>query len=261
MRILCVYRDNRYSPNSAEKDRAILDAVGKRLSARGHSVSFVHEKELNVVNADLCLSMARSPEALRILSESGVRCVNSAEGIELCCHRKVLDDMMRAEGVLMPPLESTDGYWLKRGDGPAEEKDDVVFCANEQELAVARQRMAERGISEQVVSAHVAGDLIKFYGVCGTGFFRYFYPADDGISKFGAEGHNGKAHHYAFDVRQLIAEAEKLAALTHVDVYGGDCVVREDGSLAVIDFNDWPSFSRCREEAADAVAGKIISKK
>ena len=33
--------------------------------------------------------------------------------------------------------------------------------------------------------------------------------------------------------------------------------MREDGTYAVIDFNDWPSFARCREEAAGAIAARV----
>ena len=51
--------------------------------------------------------------------------------------------------------------------------------------------------------------------------------------------------------------AERLAAVIGLDVYGGDCIVRSDGTFAIIDFNDWPSFSRCREEAAKAIALRV----
>jgi glutathione synthase/RimK-type ligase-like ATP-grasp enzyme len=50
------------------------------------------------------------------------------------------------------------------------------------------------------------------------------------------------------------ADAEQLAKAVGLQVYGGDCIVREDGSYCVIDFNDWPSFSRCRDEAATAIS-------
>ena len=115
------------------------------------------------------------------------------------------------------------------------------------------RRFRERGIDSYTVSAHVRGDLVKFYGVKGTGFFRHYYPTDDGQTKFGDEQHNGAACHHPFDVENLRREAERLAEATGVAVYGGDCIVREDGSWCMIDFNDWPSFSRCREEAAAAI--------
>ena len=36
--------------------------------------------------------------------------------------------------------------------------------------------------------------------------------------------------------------------LLHTPVYGGDAIVKSNGTYVIIDFNDWPSFSRCREE-------------
>ena len=53
------------------------------------------------------------------------------------------------------------------------------------------------------------------------------------------------------------AEAERLAEAVGIEVYGGDCIVSSDGTFCLIDFNDWPSFSRCREEAAEAIASLI----
>ena len=44
-------------------------------------------------------------------------------------------------------------------------------------------------------------------------------------------------------------------------IYGGDCIVRCDGSYAIIDFNDWPSFSVCRQAAARAIAKLVLNDK
>ena len=258
MKIVCVYRDERYSPNYVEKDRAILDAVGEKLREKGCQVTFVREAELSGIDADACLSMARSARALQIERESGVWCVNAPEGVALCCRRISLDQLMRAEKVAMPPLQGSNGCWLKRGDSSTETRGDVVFCATEADEQKALAAFRERGISEVVRSAHVEGDVVKFYGVGDGQLFRCYYPSDDGISKFGDECRNGSSHHYAFDERQLKEEVCRLARAVGVQVYGGDCVVRADGSFAIIDFTDWPSFSRCREEAATAIASLII---
>jgi len=53
---------------------------------------------------------------------------------------------------------------------------------------------------------------------------------------------------------QLQYEAERLAKAVGVEVFGGDAIIRSDGTFCVIDFNDWPSFSRCRPEAACTIA-------
>jgi hypothetical protein len=153
----------------------------------------------------------------------------------------------------MPPSEGDDGFWLKRGHMAAQTRGDVVYVADKKTLVEKVKEFQDKGITQYVVSAHVKGDLVKFYGVRNTGFFRLFYPTDDGISKFGDERYNGMAQHYRFDKEGLQRKADLLAEAVGVDIYGGDCIVKADGTYCIIDFNDWPSFSRCREEAADAI--------
>ena len=136
----------------------------------------------------------------------------------------------------------------------AQNKEDVVFAKDENEKNIAITRFNERGVTDIVVTAHVVGDLVKFYGVRNTMFFRTFYPGDNGWSKFGDETVNGLPHHYTFPVGKLWQDADKLASLAGVDIYGGDCIVKADGTYAIIDFNDWPSFAVCRDDAAEAIA-------
>ena len=50
------------------------------------------------------------------------------------------------------------------------------------------------------------------------------------------------------------SEVERLAQLVGIEVYGGDAIIDSEGRFYIIDFNDWPSFSRCRDEAAEAIA-------
>ena len=252
-----IQRAEQFSPNSVEKDLAILEAVAYRLRLQGHEVTIQSETALaQGRQPDFIFSMARLPEILAILKFFTIPVVNAPAGVGNCARSK-LEAIMTRIGTPMPPREGPDGYWLKRGDAAAQERGDVQFAADEAELAQKMAAMRQRGISDIVVSAHVPGDLVKFYGVRGTGFFRYYYPTDDGQSKFGDEAHNGVARHYAFSAADMQADVERLATAVGIDVYGGDCIVRADGSYCVIDFNDWPSFSRCREEAAVAIAELI----
>ena len=39
----------------------------------------------------------------------------------------------------------------------------------------------------------------------------------------------------------------------------GNTQKADDGSLSIIDFNDWPSFSACRTEAASSIAKAVIA--
>lgn len=263
--ILAIRRAPQFSPNSVEKDAKILEAVCQELKLKGHCVTTVSEEELNNITAkngqwNVCLSMGRLPKTLRWLEEqAGKGCIviNNSKGIALCCNRRKLTDIFQKEHIPLPPTQGKDGYWLKRGDGVAETKGDVRFAQNDDEKEKVFRQMKADGIDDIVTSAHVKGDLIKFYGVKGSGFFRIFYPGDDGQSKFGDEQHNGKPHHYPFEIETLHKTIEYAAEISHTIVYGGDCIVKSDGTFCIIDFNDWPSFSRCREEAAQAIAQTV----
>jgi hypothetical protein len=259
--VLAIYRAPRFSPNSVQVDRDIMDAVCERLEAHSFLVEKRLETELenvtDLLSTSAVLTMGRLPHTLRMLETAPCRVINSSASITLCCHRSALNDLLRTHHLRVAPQEGSNGYWLKRGAGSAESIDDVVFCADRQQLSVQMQRFRERGMTDLDISAHQLGDVVKFYGVAGTSFFRHYYPSDGGRSKFGQEGVNGIAHHYQFDAEALQAETTKVAMLTGALVYGGDAVVHADGSFHLIDFNDWPSFSRCREDAAEAIASLI----
>lgn len=269
MKIIAIRRDARFSPNCSEKDRAILEAASREICKHfkdmGNSceLRWINERDLKASDkAEIYLSMARLPEALQLLEEferQGRRVVNCPRGV-WNCRRSSLEKIMRSDKIPMPaPIakesapNGSQKYWLKRGDGAAQEKEDVLFCENHAVLEAAKKFFKERGITDYVVSQHVVGDIVKFYGV-GDHFFRYFYPTDDGETKFGHERINGPAHHYNFDENQLRKDINRLAQLVGLKIYGGDIIVRPDGSYCFIDFNDWPSFSRCRDEAAEAIA-------
>ena len=266
MRVLAVSRAERFSPNSVERDRAIFQAVVGRLQRQGDEVLLVSEDSLSHQDAPVCpdylgkpdlvLTMARQPETLAWLKSIGVACINSPEGIGRCS-RSRLQDIMEHIGIPVPPKEGSDGYWLKRGDAAAQTAEDVVYVPDREHLSTAMQTMRQRGITDYTVAAHVLGDLVKFYGVGQGDFFRWFYPTDDGLTKFGDEHRNGMASHYPFQASSLQREVQRLAAAVGVSVYGGDAIIRADGSFCLIDFNDWPSFSRCREEAADAITALV----
>ena len=264
MKALLVYRAPQYSPNAVEKDRAILEETGHNLLLQGIDVQYVDEERLtNCSNTDMILTMGRLPQTQKRLAEAedkGIRVINSAKAL-MHSSRGEIDLIMRANAIPAPLLWTGQreafpsvGCWAKRADITAQCKEDVQFAANEQELDDVLKAFQARGVGQVLVTEHVVGDLVKFYGVSGTGFFRMFYPTDDGQTKFDDELRNGQAHHYAFDAEALKRDSEQLSQLTGISIYGGDCIIRPDGSYVLIDFNDWPSFSRCRQEAAEAIA-------
>ncbi|MFZ0676750.1 MAG: hypothetical protein WAN07_03585, partial [Candidatus Binatus sp.] len=59
-------------------------------------------------------------------------------------------------------------------------------------------------------------------------------------------------------VRALAEAAEAAAGALGLQAWGGDVVLSGD-RFAIIDFNDWPSYSRVRGPAARAIARRAIS--
>lgn len=250
--IFAIQRAEIYSPNSVHRDYAILKRVADHTGAIIIREEEVTEEALQ--GAALIYSMGRSASTLDLLQKKeaeGVRVLNPSHGI-LQCQRSLLERTMREYHIPVPPQTGENGWWLKRGDSSATEKGDVVYCKDETELLRQRKAFAARGITDIVCQAHVPGDIIKFYSIRDR-MFRYFYPGDNGYSKFGAEEVNGAPHHYPFDEEALRDTVFRLSEIVDVPICGGDAIVTPEGNYYIIDFNDWPSFARCREEAADAI--------
>ncbi len=259
--ILAVKRAERYSPNSVEKDAAIMESVAERLRRKGHCIVIANEDRLSEdISVDTYVSMARSNRALATLkkrSDEGVLVVNNPSGVVLCNDRRQLTERLRQGGVNVPEKDGPHGVWLKRASGTTETAMDIHYAADREEREIIERRMHAAGIIDIMACAHVPGDLVKFYGVLGTDFFSAHYPTDDGDWKLGHEKQNGPAQHYDYNIDDLRQMADKAARLAGLTVYGGDCIIDRHGKVTIIDLNDWPSFSRCRDEAAGAIAEKI----
>ena len=272
-----ITRAEKFSPNMTKNDRDIFMAVTKRLEENGNEVSFMEEEalspDLSLAGYDLVFTMLRGDRGIALLKDYARlrpgKVVNSPEGIE-DCRKDRLTGIMQHLKIPMPRsyvLSLTDKtplpdnlffpLWLKRGDGCAQCKDDVTFVEDNEGLLEALCNYKVRGVTSVVLSRHIVGDIVKFYSVEGTAFFDWNY-ADPRHSKFGNEWINGASQGYTFDVAALKTEADRLAAFLGVPVFGGDCVVDARGHFRIIDFNDWPSFSRCRYRASIAIADRIM---
>lgn len=268
-KILLVHRARRFSPNCVERDAAVLSAIQQALEARDFLVQHIDEEAITekfLQNAPpLIISMARSKEALQQLAlyeQQGGRIIwNSPNALLVNTRAEQVKRFLISE-IPLPPTEIIANpyattlqfpLWVKSGGGDAEQETDVRYFATQAELLLADFSSA----APYVVSEHVAGDLVKFYGVAGTPFFYVYYPTN--FSKFGLEKYNGKPQGYSFDSTALQEIATKAAALCGFTLYGGDCIVRPDGTFALIDFNDFPSFAPCVNEAAKALVDSIIN--
>lgn len=294
MQAIGIRRAVKHSPNHINNDATIFQMVADRLAAGGVAVKAFHEHEflkavvepngLWPADCGLIFSMSRNPEVLSALKQlhqltqdtnQRVKIINSITGIEHCFRSNITRLLQQyhipaAPSAIMPStgydpaqldtLDQGHGLWLKRGDFHAIVKEDVVFAADPAAAKELLAAFAARGIQEVVVSSHLKGDLVKFYGVQGTDFFHWLYPYDKGHYKYKEfQAINGQTRYFDFDQQQLQRIATQVALEADVPIYGGDAVVDDEGHLSIIDFNDWPSFAPCRDQAADAISSLLLS--
>lgn len=266
--IIAVRRAEEYSPNSVDKDEAILRRVVEQLRGDKLEVLTVSEDDIDTAPEAGCyVSMARRVSTLQKLEAKAGRAVvvNAPKAVRTCSSRIRLNSEFKAQDVPVPAETGPDGCWVK-ADSYAQTADDVCYAATAAERDAALRRLRAKGDGQAITMAHVRGDIVKFYGVHGTDFFKIYYPTsqkpEDGkaATKFGLEQrYNGPARHYPLDTDKLRQTAERAAGAIGLDIYGGDCIVTPEGGIVIIDFNDWPSFSRCREDAAKAICTRIKS--
>jgi hypothetical protein len=261
VRLLGIYREQVYSPGKVRDDAAILDSTLLELSRRGYPVEARAAEALENLPhpPPIVLSMAQSTRALRILEEwhrRGTRIVNSVASVRNC-YRQELLPLLAASQVPVPasrmispekePLLSSaiqPPCWLKRGGVHAMEEGDVVKVESAAGLEAALAHFGGRGIRDILVQEHVSGEVIKFYGV-GRGSFFNAFPSRKDEEVVPSTG-------------LLCVLACRAAAAAGLEIYGGDAVLTPEGKPVLIDLNDWPSFSRCCQAAAAAIAQYII---
>lgn len=271
-----IRRGNQFSPNHIGNDAAIFSLTAEHLRQKGCIVQEYIESDLLLQDPQerVIFNMVRdwkSIHKLQELEDRGYFVINSGYGIENCTREKMTRLLMsqhisHPESLILSTsvdpaqaLEKAGFYncWIKRGDFHAIHREDVTYVRNPEEARAILKEYAIRGIQTAVVNEHLVGDLIKFYGVTGTPFFYWFYPSNLHHSKFGLEHINGTAKGLEFDEIKLHQLCSKAAEVLNIHIYGGDCIVAEDGTVRLIDFNDWPSFAPCREEAAPYIAQRI----
>jgi hypothetical protein len=272
IKIAGVRRGNQYSPNHIGNDAAIFDLTVKNLKNYPYDIVEYSEEEFqnSRIKEAIIFNMARDTRSilkLQQLEDQGKIVINSGYSIENCTREKMtrilLDNhiphpksliVSTSELVLLDIRSIGARCWVKRGDFHAIHREDVTFARSLEEAENIIHEYALRGILTAVLNEHLEGDLVKFYGVRGAGFFYWFYPENTQHSKFGWEAINGKATGIPFDPEELKASCNQAANALNVHIYGGDCVVDKKGAIRIIDFNDWPSFAPCREEAAPCIA-------
>ena len=273
-----IMRAGAYSPNHIGNDAAIFNAAAEQLRKRGYVVNIYSEEQfkLNEIKENVILNMCREQSSiakLQQLEDQGKLVINSGYGIENCTRERMTrillgnnipypDSLIVDTNEAIKPLLKKSGFqscWIKRGDFHAMHKEDVSYVRHPEEAQEVLQEYFLRGIKRAVINVHLTGDLVKFYGVKGSPFFFWFYPFDEGHSKYGHEAINGKSRGIKFDVKEMKNICQRAAEELNVVIYGGDCIVSPEGEIRIIDFNDWPSFAPCRNEAAPHIAKSVVS--
>jgi hypothetical protein len=262
--VLGVYRETEFSPGKVADDAAIIDAALAELKRGGAAVSAITSEEF--VNgpsrhADVVLAMCQSHQALSrlaLIENSGTVVLNTALAIRNC-YRDLLGAGLTRAGVPVPdgilvntgsPLDLKSlralnlnaPLYVKRGDLHALGPEDVTRVSGFDQIEASLTELAKRGIGAAYLQQEVPGAVVKFYGVSGS---QYFVA----MPEHGVLGESQTA--------ALHRAASVAAEALGLEVWGGDAIF--DGeSFAIVDFNDWPSFGRVRDEAARAIARRSL---
>jgi glutathione synthase/RimK-type ligase-like ATP-grasp enzyme len=265
IQVMGVYREAEHSPGKVEVDAAILDAVINQLRGSGAETISIDAARFvagGFPTPHLVLAMCQGEAGLARLSaveEAGAVVINSALAIRNCYRDLLGAGLMRAgvpvpEGVLvrtaapldLKPLRTIDlssPMYVKRGDLHALGPHDVLRVEGLEQLEATLMRFARRGVQLAFVQQEVVGELVKFYGVSGGEYFAAVTEAGTDLSD-------------ALK-RALNHAAATAASALGLEIWGGDAIVKGD-RFSIVDFNDWPSFSRVRNDAARAIARRSI---
>lgn len=271
-----ILRAGIYSPNHIGNDAAIFNLVAEHLRKRGCIVNTYSEEQFATADIDcgVIINMCRDPKSilkLQKLEDAGALVINSGYGIENCT-RERMTRILVGSGIPYPEsviartneniLEELDnrGFgkcWIKRADRHSIHKEDIACCRRPEEAQEVLQEFFMRGITKAVIGRHLEGELLKFYGVRDTPFF-HFYTNFSSHRGPGLPEVN-QAGNPRFDAEAFRRACHKAADAMDIIVYGGDCIVAEDGTFKIIDFNDWPSFAPIRTEVAPVIARRVLS--
>lgn len=270
IKIAGIMRAAAFSPNHIGNDSSIFNIVADQLRKRGCEVNVYSEDQFinNGVNEKIIVNMCRekrSIERLQHLEDMGMLVINSGYGIENCI-RERMARIFIGSSIPYPETIITDTdeairerltkagitrCWIKRADSHTMHNEDVTLVRHPEEAQEILQEYFLRGIKRAVINRDIEGEMIKFYGILGTPFFFWLTTRSSSAI--------ARKQPATFDESRLKALCSAAAEILDVKIYGGDCVLSPDGKMRIIDFDDWPSFAPCRQEAATNIAKFVMS--
>ncbi|MFA6200466.1 MAG: sugar phosphate nucleotidyltransferase [Bacteroidales bacterium] len=281
-KILCISRNQSYSPNSSEKDLNILNSICENLKKQGFFVEKRDENEfirdINLEKAPFfVLSMVRNPQVIELLEKwenKGSIIINSPKGCKNC-YREMMINILNENSIPMPQTIIVDtersiqkikssinetwieenNFWIKRADFQTIQENDVIRPKTFIEANSILKNYSKRNIKKAIISKHIEGSVVKFYGVRNTSFFHWLYPTKDKFNNIMNSSFN-----LPFNEKELREIANNAANCLELDIYSGDAIIDNKNNIKIIDFNDFPSFSSCKVEAAEIIANYIEEK-
>lgn len=260
-----VSRKTEFSPNHVVNDQLIISQTAEAMRALGIDVTMYDEGLItpDSVKERYIFSMAQGPTGSKTLlkiEDRGAYVINSPKAV-MSCYRKNMVRLLPKAGIPFPRsvVVATDSdmnardagftsekVWIKRGDVHAVHKEDVTLANTVDEELNLLKEFHQREINEAILQEHLDGDTVKFYAARETDLFHWYYL-------------NG-VYHTKFDEKKLRELASASAEALNLFVYGGDAIVAKDGTITMIDINDWPSFAPVREKASKIIAQLLFRK-
>lgn len=239
--------------------------TAEHLNNMGVIVKIYEEQDLGSIeiNEPVIFSMAQGERALNELLKLGNegRVIINTPQAGIKCFRMNMVNILSQNKIPFPrsyvlPVDNINGIsfddfnarkiWVKRGDVHAVHREDVTLVYSEEERKNIFREFNKRGIEYAVLQEHLEGDVIKFYSIKNSSFFHWYYL--NGIN------------HTPFDKEQLFEFTSRSAEILGLDIFGGDAIISPNGSISIIDINDWPSFAPIREQSSKEIAQLIFQK-
>lgn len=261
-----IKRSSEFSPNHIETDSLILMRTTEALIEMGANVNLYNEEDIGKVDIpeEMIFSMVQGTRATEILLEyenTGTKQIINPPSSVKNCYRVNMTSLLPEAGIPFPKsihVKTNEAktinfndfgmrkIWIKRGDVHAVHREDVTLVYSEAEKIGMLHEFERRGITDAILQTHLDGDVVKFYAVKNSNLFHWYYL--NGIN------------HTNFDTKKLLELAQTSAEVLGLYIYGGDAVIAEDGSIKIIDINDWPSFAPIKDQAGKQIANLIFKK-
>ncbi len=254
-----VFREPEYSPGRVDDDAAILERTREALAARGVTMT--------LGDVDLAHDASSRPRswrcanpraALAALDRAAVTVpvINAPDAIRACYRdetvARLADTAVPFPATRLIATASRPGdladlapCWVKRGD---------VHAMTSGRRRVCRDRRRRRGGAR--VSSHAAASPARRCRPTST-VSSSSSTASPTDASFVATPQRAEI---PASLPVLWAAAHAGASALGLEVFGGDLVVTDEGKPVLVDLNDWPSFARCRDEAAEAIAGYVVDR-